>query len=146
MAPDTPQLHLGLKSDPIENRYSYEWLFRILAEERVHHVQLGSFVAMYHLPDDYFIGLRQLAADYGIQISTLFTTHREMGGFFRHEHPAWGEATRSLYRRMIEIGALVGAGAVGSNPGAVMRDRADYKDEGWRRWVSFVQEMMAYAA
>jgi len=29
------RLHLGLKTDPIENRYSYEWLFRLLAEEDV---------------------------------------------------------------------------------------------------------------
>ncbi len=138
-------LTLGLKTDPVEDRYSYEWLFRLLADEGVDHVQLGSFVAMYHLPDDYFVSLRQLAADHGIQISSVFTTHREMGGFFRREHPGWGEATRRLFRRMIEITSLVGAEAVGANPGAVMRDHMDYKEEGWQRWVAFVQEMMHYA-
>ncbi|MCO6453274.1 MAG: sugar phosphate isomerase/epimerase [Caldilineales bacterium] len=145
MTLDALNLHLGLKSDPIENRYSYDWLFRLLAEEDVHHLQFGSFVAMYFLPDDFYIGLRQQAADYGIDISTVFTTHREMGGFFRHDHPAWGEATRTLYRRVIEIGALVGASAIGSNPGAVLRDRTGYKSQGWGQWIAFMQEMMAYA-
>ena len=121
-------LKLGLKTDSIENRYSYEWLFRLLADEDVHHVQLGSFIAMYHLPDEYFVALRQLAVDYGIQISSIFTTHREMGGFFRHEDPAWGEVTRSLLKRMIEIGALVGAPAIGANPGAVMRDQVGLQE------------------
>lgn len=31
-------LQLGVKTDPIEDRYSYEWLFRILADEGVLHV------------------------------------------------------------------------------------------------------------
>lgn len=138
-------LKIGVKTDPVENRYSYEWLFRLLADEDVSHVQLGSFVAMYHLPDEYFVDLRQLAAGYGIQISTVFTAHREMGGFFRHDDPAWGEVTRRLFGRMIEIGSLVGAEAIGANPGAVMRDRLGFKDEGWQRWVGFVQEMTHYA-
>ena len=36
------QLQLGVKSDPIEYRYSHPWLFQLLAEEGVRHVQLGT--------------------------------------------------------------------------------------------------------
>ncbi len=28
-------MHLGVKSDPIENRYSYEWLFDLMGSEFV---------------------------------------------------------------------------------------------------------------
>ena len=34
-------LQFGVKSDPIEYRYSYEWLFRILANKGVPYVQIG---------------------------------------------------------------------------------------------------------
>ncbi|MCP4168224.1 MAG: hypothetical protein GY759_20355 [Chloroflexi bacterium] len=139
------RFHLGVKADPIENRYSYEWLFRLLADEDIHHLQLGSFVAMFHMSDGFFTDLKQLAADFGIQISTIFTSHREMGGFFRHDHIAWGETTERLYRRLIEIGALVGASAVGANPGAAMRDRLDYKAEGLQRYLTHIQAMTHYA-
>ena len=37
------ELQLGIKTDPIEYRYSYDWLFRLLAEEGIRQVQLGSF-------------------------------------------------------------------------------------------------------
>lgn len=36
------QLRLGVKTDPIEYRYSHAWLFRLLAEENVELVQLGT--------------------------------------------------------------------------------------------------------
>ena len=40
-------LHVGLKTDSVQYRYSYEWLFRLLAEEGIGHAQLGSFFEMY---------------------------------------------------------------------------------------------------
>ncbi len=35
-------VRLGVKSDPIETRYSFDWLFGIMAEFDVHNLQLGS--------------------------------------------------------------------------------------------------------
>jgi hypothetical protein len=57
---DTPshlRLRVGVKTDPIDYRYSYEWLFRLLATEGVSYLQLGSFAELYHLPDDFFTDL-----------------------------------------------------------------------------------------
>ena len=42
-------LELGVKADPIEYRYSYPWLFRIMADEGVRHLQLGTFFEMFAL-------------------------------------------------------------------------------------------------
>jgi sugar phosphate isomerase/epimerase len=138
-------LHVGVKSDPIEYRFSYEWLFRLLADEGIHHVQLGSFFEMYHFSDEFFLDLRRLADKYAVTISSVFTTHRELGGFFRDEHPAWETAARRSLKRMVEVGALVGAQCVGGNPGAVMRDRLDFKPEGMRRYLGYMRELMGYA-
>ena len=138
-------LQLGVKTDPIEYRYSYEWLFRLLAEEGVPHVQLGTFFELYLLPDAFFVDLRKLAADFGLTISSVFSAHRELGGLMRDEHPAWGEAARRAYRRMIEVGGLLGAEAVGASAGAVMRDRPAIKAAGLARYLAFMKEMMHYA-
>ncbi len=138
------KLHVGVKTDPVEYRYSYDWLFRLMAAEDIHHAQLGTFFELYQLPDDYFINLRQLAAGYGVTISGLFTTHRELGGFFRPE-PGWAEVTDRNYRRLIEIGALLGCQTVGGNAGALLRDGMDYKPEGQRRYVAAKKNWLAYA-
>ncbi|MCA9443103.1 MAG: hypothetical protein KC964_20045, partial [Candidatus Omnitrophica bacterium] len=79
------QLHLGVKTDPIQYRYSYAWLFRLMAEEGIEHAQLGTFFEIYQLPDEFFHRLRRQADDFGIKISSIFTAHRELGGFFREE-------------------------------------------------------------
>lgn len=142
---NTLTLHLGVKTDPVQYRYSYEWLFRLMADEDVHHAQLGSFFEMYLLPDDWFIALRKLAASFGVRISGVFTTHRELGGLFR-EDPAWQDAAIRSLRRMIEIGVLLGADAVGGNPGSVLRDHMVDKPAGLRRYVEAMQTHLAYAA
>jgi ribulose-phosphate 3-epimerase len=138
------RLHLGVKSDPIEYRYSYEWFFRILAEEDVHFVQLGSFFEAYQLPEEYFLRLREQAANFGIRIASTFTAHRELGGILRQE-PGWEEVAHRMYRRWIDIGALVGADSVGSNPGAVLRDRMDLKQQGVEAHLRHAKEWMRYA-
>ena len=138
------KLELGVKTDPIEYRYTSEWLFRLMAEEGVRHLQLGTFFELYHLPDEYFLWLRKKASDFGIQITSLLTTHRELGGFFRGE-PGWEDAARRNYRRLIEVGALLGARSVGSNPGTVPRDRIDTKQEGIAVYLRHMKELMAYA-
>jgi ribulose-phosphate 3-epimerase len=135
---------LGIKSDPIEYRNSFPWLFRLMAEEGVTSLQLGSFFELYQLPDEYFIRLKKQADDFGITIDSLFTAHRELGGFFR-EDPEWVAVARRNYERFIEIGALVGAKSVGSNPGAVPRDLMGLKEAGLRCYTKHMQELMHYA-
>jgi len=138
------QIHVGLKSDPIQYRYSYEWLFRLMADEGVFHLQVGSFFEIYQLPDDYFVKLRHQAEDFGITLSSLFTAHRELGGFLRCE-PEFEPVARRNYERFIEVGALLGARRVGSNPGAILRDRMGVKPEGVERYLRHMKELMGYA-
>lgn len=139
------QLAIGVKTDPIEYRFSYEWLFRLMAEEGVQHAQLGSFSELYHLPDDFFLDLRRQAEAYGVSLTSLFTAHREVGGFFRFEHPAWELVARRNWERLIEVGALLGAESVGASPGAVMRGQMALKEQGIRRYLAHMKELMHYA-
>lgn len=113
---------LGLKTDPIETRFSYPWLFQILREEGVRHVQLGTFFELYQLPDGFFRELRDQAQAADITISSVFTAHRELGGWFRPE-TGFVDVARTNLRRLIHIGGLLGAESVGFNAGAVLRDR-----------------------
>ena len=137
-------LRLGVKTDPVEYRYSYDWLFRLMAEEGVHHAQLGSFFEMTLLPEEYFAHLRETAERYGVRISSVFTTHRELGGWMRPE-PGWETVARRSYERFIQVAAWLGAETVGGNPGSVLRDQMYYKAEGIQRFVSHFKELMEYA-
>ncbi len=138
------KLHLGVKTDPTQYRFSYEWLFRILAEEGVRYVQLGTFFEIYQLPDEYFVQLRRQAEDFGIRIHSIFTAHRELGGFFNDE-PGWESVARRNFERLIEVGALVGAQSVGSNPGAIYRDRMGLKPQGVGCYLKHMKELMGFA-
>ena len=138
------KLHLGIKSDPVEYRYSFPWLFRLMADEGVTRLQLGSFFEVYQLPDDYFRRLKKQAGDFGIEISSLFTAHRELGGFFR-EDPEWAAVARRNFERFIEVGALLGAKSVGSNPGATPRDLMGLKKEGTGLYLKHLTELMHLA-
>ena len=138
------QFELGVKTDPVEYRYSYDWLFRLLAEEGVRLVQLGSFFEIYQLPDEYFLRLRRQAEAHGIRIESVFTAHRELGGFFADD-PAWEAAALGSYRRLIDVAALVGARSAGSNPGAVYRDRMESKPRGVACYLRHMKELMHYA-
>jgi len=137
-------LELGVKTDPVEYRFSYEWLFRLLAEEGIGCVQLGTFFEIYQLPDEYFHRLRRQADDLGIAIASIFTSHRELGGFFIDE-PGWETVARRNYERLIEIGSLVGARSVGSSPGGVYRDRMGSKKPGLERYMRHMKELMSIA-
>jgi ribulose-phosphate 3-epimerase len=139
------RLLVGVKTDPVEYRFSYEWLFRLMADEGVHHAQLGSFFELYHLPDSYFADLRQLAEEYGVFITSLFTSHRELGGILRDEHPAWEGVARRNFQRLIEVGALLGAQSVGSNMGAIVRDQMSFKNKGMQRYMRHMKELLGYA-
>ncbi len=138
------RLQVGVKSDPVEYRYSYEWLFRLMAEEGIHHLQLGTFFEMYHLPAESLLELRDQAERAGVRISSLFSSHRELGGMLRPE-PGWQGVARRAYERLIEVGALLGADSVGANAGAIMRDRMDLKPEAIRRYLGHMRELMVYA-
>ncbi len=142
----TLSLELGLKTDPIEYRYSFDWLFGLLAEEKVQHVQLGTFFEIYQLPDAYFSDLRRRAEDHGLVIDSIFTAHRELGGFFRDDGPGWVDLARKNFERLIQVGRLVGAKSVGSNPGAVLRDRIGSKPAGVKTYLRHMKELMQVAA
>ena len=144
MSEDEFQIEIGVKSDPIEYRYSYEWLLRIMADEGVRHLQLGTFFEIYQLPDEWFVRLRRKAEEFGISISSIFTAHRELGGFFRNE-VGWEAVARRNYARLIEVGALVGARHVGSNPGAILRDDMGTKAAATARYVANMKELMVHA-
>lgn len=136
---------LGIKSDPIEYRYSYEWLFRLMEQLGVRYVQMGSSVEMYHLPDRYFLRLRRQAEDHGLRIHSCFTAHRELGGLLSDDEDLRRVANDN-YRRWMEIGTLVGAATVGSNPGGILRDEMDAKQAAEERYLEAMQELRAYAA
>jgi ribulose-phosphate 3-epimerase len=135
---------LGVKSDPIEYRYSFEWLFALMRDCGVRNLQLGSFFELYSLEDGYFRDLRSAAASYGIAIRSVFTAHRELGGFFAGD-PGMERAARRNYERLIEAAALLGASYAGSNPGAVLRDRMSTKEAGIRCYLKHMKELMAGA-
>jgi ribulose-phosphate 3-epimerase len=137
-------LRLGVKTDPAQYRFSYEWLFGLLAAEGIHHVQLGTFFELYQLPDRYFLQLRGRAEQRGVEIHSIFTAHRELGGFFV-EDDGWEAVARHNFERLIEVGALLGARSVGSNPGSVYRDRMGSKEAGVRRYLKHMRELMQFA-
>lgn len=138
------RLALGVKTDPVEYRYSYPWLFRLLAAEKVRYVQLGTFFELYQLPDEYFHRLREQAEAAGVEIRSIFTAHRELGGFFIDE-PGWEKTARRNFERLIQVGGILGAQCVGSNPGAVYRDRPEGKQRGVERYLKHMKELMAVA-
>jgi ribulose-phosphate 3-epimerase len=138
------ELVLGVKSDPIEYRYTFPWLFRLMADERVHTLQLGTWFEYYQLPDAFFKDLRKQADDHGIHIESIFTAHRELGGFFREE-PGFEQVARQNFARSIEIGGILGARSVGSNPGAVLRDRMGTKAHATACYLRHMKELMHYA-
>ena len=138
------KLEVGIKTDPVEYRYSYEWLFELLEEVGVHHAQLGSFFELYQLPDEALLKIRSQAERFGVKISSVFTSHRELGGFFLNDL-AWEKVARKNYERLIEIGELLGCSVVGSSPGAVYRDRMETKTDGINCYLKHMKELMHYA-
>ena len=139
------KLEIGIKADPIQYRYSYPWLFKLMDKLDVRNLQFGSFFEMYSLPDRYFKRIRSQAEDYGISIRSCFTTHRELGGFF-FEDDDMQQVAMKAYRRYIEIGVLLGADSVGSNPGSVLRDKSAYKAQGSENYLNAMTELSRYAS
>jgi sugar phosphate isomerase/epimerase len=60
-------------------------------------------------PDEWFTDLRRKAADHGVSITSVFSAHRELGGFFRDDGPGWEDVARKNFERLIDVAALLGA-------------------------------------
>ena len=141
---DALKLHLGVKTDPIEYRYSHPWLFSLLADIGVEYVQIGTHFELYQLPDEFFHQLKEQADSAGVKLYSTFTAHRELGGFFREE-PGYEAVARKNFERYIEVGGILGVKSVGSNPGAVMRDRMEYKAAGIACYNKHMKELLHFA-
>lgn len=137
-------LAIGIKSDPIETRYSFDWLFDVMLEGGIRTMQLGTFYELYALEDGYFHALRELAERKGIKIKSVFTAHRELGGFFADDF-YMERAARTGFERLIHVAAILGADYCGSNPGAVYRDRAETKETGIECYLRHMRELMEIA-
>ncbi len=137
---------LGVKSDPITYRYSFAWLFDLMAEEGVTYLQLGTFFELYHLPDEYFLRLREEAEQRGISISSVFSAYRELGGFLSEDSDLV-RVTERNYRRLIEVAALLGASSCGASMGALPRDclTPQKREKGILRYLEKIKELLSYA-
>ena len=124
-------VHLGVKSDPIENRYSYEWLFDLMRNHGIYRMQLGTTYHTHSADDSYFRQLRASAEKRGIRIASLFSAHRELGGFASGD-PLLEDVTRRGWERLIHVAALLGAESAGSNAFIVMRDQPQMREVGIR--------------
>ena len=138
------QLKLGIKSDPIQYRYSHSWLFGLLDELDVRYVQLGSFFELYTVADGFFKDLRSAAEKKNIRIKSCFTTHRELGGFLSGNRYL-ERAARENYERYIHAASLLGADYMGSSAGTVPRDNMAYKQAGIDCYLRHMKELTVIA-
>ena len=137
-------LKLGIKSDPIEYRYTFDWLFDLMKGLEVERLQLGSFLELYGLEDAYFVQLRRRAENRGIHIKSCFTSHRELGGFFTGD-PHLERCARRYYERYIRVASVIGADYMGGSAGFVYRDKMDHKEEGIACYLRHMRELTAVA-
>ncbi len=137
-------LQLGVKSDPIENRHTFDWLFGVMAEFKVTKLQMGSSFSTFTADEGYFKRLRARAEARGIHIASIFTSHRELGGFSSGD-PSLEASARWGWERMIHVGALLGAQSVGSNAGILMRDQPELAEPGLACFFSNMREIMRVA-
>jgi sugar phosphate isomerase/epimerase len=133
-------VHVGVKSDPIENRYSFDWLFGLMAEQHVCWLQLGSSFPFFHADPAWFRDLRRKAERRGIRIESTYTSYREMTGFFTAD-PYLEAASRLAWERLIRVAAWVGACSAGSSCGSVLRDLPGEKEPGLARWFRHMKEL-----
>jgi ribulose-phosphate 3-epimerase len=138
------KVQVGVKSDPIESRYTFDWLFDLMADFHLRHMQLGSFYAMYELEDSWFVSLARRAERKGIQISSVFTSHRELSGFMSGD-PSMEAATRRSWEKLLRIASAVGARSAGSSAGPLMRDTPQAREEGIRCYVRHMKELARMA-
>ncbi len=137
-------VEIGIKSDPITTRYSFDWLFDLLVDEGVKYVQLGAFFEMFHMDDGYFIELREKAEKRGLKIKSMFSAYREFGGFF-YDDPFMEKAARKMYEKYIHIAGILGLDYAGTNPGAVYRDQIQKKELGIAVYLKHMKELQGLA-
>jgi hypothetical protein len=138
------KIHLGIKTDPIQNRYSYDWLFRFMKERGIPHLQLGGFFELPLIDDGFFLELREKAHIHGIRIKSVFSSHRETSGFF-YGDKYMENAARRIYEKFIHAGSLVGAAYVGTSAGSLPRDLMNKKEAGIESYFSHMKELMCLA-
>ncbi|MGA2612982.1 MAG: hypothetical protein ABSG38_05975 [Spirochaetia bacterium] len=135
---------LGVKSDPIEGRYSFDWLFGIMADFHVSRLQMGSSFTTFTADEGYFRKLREGAEKKGIRIASVFTSHRELGGYASGD--ASLEATaRWGWERMVRVAALVGADSAGSNAGSLLRDQPELGERSREIFFRHTKDLMRLA-
>jgi len=138
-------IQLGIKTDPIHTRYTYDWLFDLLVEEEISYIQLGAFFEMFHMDDDsYFLELKTKAESRGLRIKSMFSAYREFGGFF-YDHPQMEKASRRMFEKFIHIAGVLGVDYVGTNPGAVYRDQMHKKEKGIETYLKHMKELQQLA-
>lgn len=137
-------LELGVKSDPIVYRYSFDWLFDLMQEEGVGCLQLGSFFELYFLSDEFFHALKEKANRRSIRITSIFSSYRELGGFLS-EDTELQRVTRNNYRRFIQIAHILGASSAGSSMGMVLRDHLHRRARNIETFIGNYCELMHYA-
>ncbi|MEO6149022.1 MAG: hypothetical protein ABIP28_02635 [Mucilaginibacter sp.] len=137
-------IQLGIKTDPINNRFSFDWLFDLLQDEGVKLVQLGTFSEIYTLEDDYFYHLKEKATSRGLTIKSAFTSFRELGGFF-YGDKYMERAARKNFERYIHVASILGVDYCGSNPGAVYRDQMHLKNTGIACYLDNMKDLMGLA-
>jgi sugar phosphate isomerase/epimerase len=133
-------VHVGVKSDPIENRYSFDWLFALMAEQQVGWLQLGSSYPFFHADPAWFRDLACKAEHRGIRIASTYTSYREMTGFFSGD-PHLEAASHHAWERLIQVASWVGASSAGSSCGSVLRDQPGQKEPGLARWFRHMKDL-----
>lgn len=137
-------VHVGVKSDPIENRYSFDWLFGLMAEQHAGWLQLGSSYPFFHADPAWFRDLARKAERRGIRIASTYTSYREMTGFFAGDAHLEA-ASRQAWERLIQVASWVGASSAGSSCGSVLRDLPGQKEPGLARWFRHMKELVRTA-
>ena len=135
---------VGLKSDPIEGRYSFEWLFGLMREHGIQRLQYGSSAAALLADEEYFVSLRRTAERQGILITSLFSATREFGGFASGDARLQA-ASRRLWERLIRVASLLGAHSAGTNASSAFRDKPELKEEGIRLFLAHARQLMVAA-
>lgn len=140
------KVQIGIKTDPINTRYSFDWLCKLLKQEQVEYIQLGAFFEMFHMDgdDSYFHKLRDTAEKHGLKLKSMFSAYREFGGFF-YDDPAMEKATRKMYEKYIHAAGILGLDYAGTNPGAVYRNEFHKKDKGTAVFFKHMKELQHLA-
>ena len=134
------KVHIGIKSDPIQNRYSYEWLFGLMRSLDINYLQLGGFLEMPLIDDGFYRDLRKQAEHYNIKIKSLYATYRVTAGF-SSQNRYFEEAARKIYEVYIHAGNILGVDYVGANAGVAYRDHPEYKQNGIKCYFSNMKKL-----